>query len=1086
MKKTFSFYNLIIGWLTFIGATLVYLLTLEPTVSLWDCGEFIATASKLEVGHPPGAPFYLMLARFFAIFVGDNVELIAKAINILTAVASGATIMFLFWTITHLARKFFVEKELSGISLFVIFAAGLVGASAYAFTDTFWFSAVEAEVYGLSSLFTAVVFWAILKWENVAEKPWSDKWILLIAFLMGLSIGAHLLNLLTITAIVYVYYFKKYQVTIKGIILAGLVSFMLIAFMMWGVIVGSVQLASYFELFFVNTLGMPFHSGLIVYIVVLIATLVYAMIVTHKKASINIQTIAVTAVVLLVGIPFMASSFIPGLLILGAVAGLIYYIASKNPWALNTIVNAAAVIMIGYSSYAMIVVRSNANPPMNENAPDCVFSLLSYLNREQYGSNPLVYGPVYNAAPDWNNDGSANVKEKYTYTPRGEKYVKVSNGIEYVWASEFTTFFPRMYSRDPNHIRAYKRWGNIEEGVNTKSVVYEKEKYSQSKGRYEIPTFSQNLKFFFTYQIGHMYVRYFMWNFAGRQNDEQSHGELTNGNWISGINAIDKLFVGDQTEISDKAKNHPARNTYYMLPLLLGLIGLIYHVGTRRKDAFVVLVLFIMTGLAIVVFLNQTPYQPRERDYAYAGSFYAFAIWMGIGVLGLYQIGKTYLKNSKVSAALAFLLAAPIPVLLANENWDDHDRSGRYTAREFAKNYMKTLPPNSMIVTAGDNDTFPLWYIQETEEIGINQRVLCSPLLSTDWYSQQMMRTTYTSEPLPTKLTPDQVAKGIRDVVRVQESSFTKNRHINISDAMEIVRDDDMLTDYMGDKYNFFPARKLFLNVDKQEVLDKNVVAAEDSSRIVPKVLFEITQNERDLSIYKNRLLIYDILDGFTWDRPLYFTNPMSAQELGLDKYLRYDGFAYKFVPVESRSLNMPYSDSDVLYDNLMNKYEWGGMGDSSVHMCHFNQRTVRVIGVRSMFNHLAIQLSEENKKDSALQVLKKLKTIMPDWQFPYFDDGIITTAYAYYLNDAKELGNNELMIYVRNMVDELEWFKSLSPAYKSLVKSEEQRYMQSILRIAEIAIGRNDAEFVENLEYEWSRVEPSFTLKEILSEQKR
>src|SRR5690554_2062747 len=788
---------------------------------------------------------------------------------------------------------------------------------------------------------------------------------------MGLSIGVHLLNLLTITAIVYVYYFKKFPISPKGIIIAGLVSFVLIACMMWGVIVGSVELASYFELFFVNSIGMPFHSGLLIYILLLIAALVIGMIITHKDYAIKTQTAIVTLILVLVGVPFMASSPIMWILITAAIAGTIYYIAQKNKYVLNTIVNIAAVVMIGYSSYAMIIIRSNANLPMDENNPDNVFALLSYLNREQYGSNPLFYGQYYNAAPDWNDDGSANVIEKYTYTPRGNKYVKVNNGIEYIWANEFTTIFPRMYSREAHHVRAYKHWANIDEGKNTKRVIYDKERNSPSRGIYNVPTFSQNLAYFFNYQVGHMYVRYFMWNFVGRQNDEQSHGELTNGNWISGINAIDKLFVGDQTEISDKAKNHPARNTYYMLPLLLGLIGLIYHVGTRRKDAFVVLVLFIMTGLAIVVFLNQTPYQPRERDYAYAGSFYAFAIWMGIGVLGLYQIGKTYLKNSKVSAALAFLLAAPIPVLLANENWDDHDRSGRYTAREFAKNYMKTLPPNSMIVTAGDNDTFPLWYIQETEEIGINQRVLCSPLLSTDWYSQQMMRTTYTSEPLPTKLTPDQVAKGIRDVVRVQESSFTKNRHINISDAMEIVRDDDMLTDYMGDKYNFFPARKLFLNVDKQEVLDKNVVAAEDSSRIVPKVLFEITQNERDLSIYKNRLLIYDILDGFTWDRPLYFTNPMSAQELGLDKYLRYDGFAYKFVPVESRSLNMPYSDSDVLYDNLMNKYEWGGMGDSSVHMCHFNQRTVRVIGVRSMFNHLAIQLSEENKKDSALQVLK-------------------------------------------------------------------------------------------------------------------
>ena len=849
MEKKYSLYNIILGWIVFIGSTLVYFLTMEPTVSLWDCGEFIATASKLEIGHPPGAPFYLMLARFFAIFAGNDLSMIAFYTNLLTVVVSGATIMFLFWTITHLAKKFFKNKELSIGSIIAILGSGLIGASAYAFSDTFWFSAVESEVYGLSSLFTAVVFWCILKWENDAHKPWADKWILLIAFLMGLSIGAHLLNLLTITAIVYVYYFKKFTISPKGIILAGILSFVIIASMMWGVIVGSIELASQFELFFVNVVGLPFHSGLLIYIAVLIAALVIGMIITHKEYSIQKQTIIVTTILVLIGIPFMSSSPIMWILITGVIAGLVYYTALKNKFALNTIVNIAAVIMIGYSSYAMIVIRSSANLPMDENNPDNVFALLSYLNREQYGSNPLFHGQYYNAAPDWNDDGSANVIDKFTYTPRGNKYEKVSNGIEYIWADEFTTIFPRMYSREPHHVRAYKHWAGIDEGKNTRRVVYDKERNSPSRGIYNVPTFGQNLKFFFTYQVGHMYVRYFMWNFAGRQNDEQSHGEITNGNWISGINAVDRLFIGDQTQISEKAKNHPARNTYYLLPLILGLLGLLYHASTQRKDAFVVLLLFIMTGFAIIIFLNQTPYQPRERDYAYAGSFYAFSIWIGLGVMALYQLGKKYIQQKQVRAVLACCVAIPVPVIMATENWDDHDRSGRYTAREFAKNYMKTLEPNSMIVTAGDNDTFPLWYIQETEEYGIDQRVICSPLLSTDWYSQQMMKRTYESAPLPTKLTPEQVCKGVRDVVRIQESSFTKGKYIPLDQAMDIVRDDNMLTNFMGEKYNYIPARNLFFPVNKEQVLAKNVVSQADSNLIVSEINFSISQDENDNSI---------------------------------------------------------------------------------------------------------------------------------------------------------------------------------------------------------------------------------------------
>ncbi len=1071
MEKKYSLLNAIFGWVAFAGAAIVYLLTMEPTVSLWDCGEFIATAAKLEVGHPPGAPLFLMLGRFFALFASDP-STIAMCINSLSALASAATIMFLFWTITHLALKFYDKQSLTASQIYVVLAAGLIGAGAYTFTDTFWFSAVEGEVYALSSLFTAVVFWAILKWENVADTPRSDKWLILIAYIMGLSIGVHLLNLLTITAIVYVYYFKKFTPTTKGIILAGALSLLIIAFMMWGIITGSMEVASQFELFFVNVLGLPFDSGLIIYLFVLAAALIAGIILTKRDVANKIKVGIVTLCAILIGMPFMSDSILIWLLLIAGIIWLLNYITKQNPTVLNTIVTIMAVIMIGYSSYAMIIIRSNANTPMNENAPDNVFSLLSYLNREQYGSTPLLYGPYYNAAPEWKADNSAEVNEKFTYTPRDGKYVKVSNGIDYVFNSQFCTIFPRMYSREPHHIKEYKDWAGIKDGVNTRKVFYEKERQS-----YNVPTFGQNLKFFFSYQIGHMYIRYFMWNFAGRQNDIQSHGGIINGNWISGIPFIDNQLVGDQTFISDKAKNNKTRNTYYLLPFALGVLGFLFHILQRKRDSFVIVLLFVLTGLAIVVFLNQTPYQPRERDYAYAGSFYAFSIWIGLSVLAFYHYSKKYLKHGGISATIAFLIAAPTPVILAKENWDDHDRSGRYTARDFAYNYLMSCDPNALIVTAGDNDTFPLWYAQEVEGIRTDVRVLCTPLLATDWYSQQMMRRTYESAPLPLKLTEKQVAKGIRDIVRVQESSFTQGKYVWLKDAMEIVRDDEMKIKLYGDSYNYMPASLLKFPVDKNQVLSQRIVSLKDSLLIAPEIRLEV----KDKSIYKNKLIIYDVLDGYQWDRPLYFTNQMSAEELGLEKYVRYDGFTFKFVPIESANPRIPHTDTDVMYNNIMNVYKWGGMGDSTVHMCHFNERTTRVIGIRSMFNQLALNLANEGKKDSARAVLAKLKTIMPDWQFPYFDDNIIYTAYAYYAIGDTKGAQEELSIYVENLIQEVEWFNSLQPKFAAMVQKDKEEYMRSIVQIADVVQSRGDTKFFEKLEFEWKRIEQAYTLQQIL-----
>ncbi|MCQ2958578.1 MAG: DUF2723 domain-containing protein [Bacteroidales bacterium] len=1069
MEKKYKILNNLLGFLSFIGASIVYILTIEPTVSLWDCGEFIATAGKLEVGHPPGAPFFLLLGRFFSLFASSP-EQIAACVNTMSALASGATIMFLFWTITHLAKKFFTESELNITNIILILSAGLIGAGAYTFTDTFWFSAVEGEVYGMSSLLTAVVFWAILKWEDHFDEPGSDRWIIFIAYIMGLSIGVHLLNLLTITAIVFVYYFKKFQPTLKGIILTCLLSFLFIAFMMWGIIAGSVDVASSFELFCVNILGMPYQSGLILWLIVLTISFIAGIIVTQKD-NLNkwIKVGIVTFITILLGIPTLTDSPIIWIIILAGIIWGLQYANKQNKYILNTLVNVLMVIMIGYSSYAMIIIRSNAETPMNENAPKDAFSLLSYLNREQYGSTPIIYGPYYNASPVWKQDGSAEVKEKFTYTPRDGKYVKVSNGLEYVWNPDQCTLFPRMYSREAHHVRGYKDWAGIKDGVNTKKVRYDREGKT-----YDVPTFGQNLRYFFSYQIGHMYMRYFMWNFCGRQNDIQGHGDIEHGNWITGINFIDKQLVGDQSQISEKAKTTPSRNVYYMLPLLLGLIGLIYHLSRRKDDSFVVILLFLMTGLAIIVYLNQKPYEPRERDYAYAGSFYAYCIWIGLSVLAIFELIKNIFKNNqKIGAiagiAVALLITIPAPVLLATENWDDHDRSGRYTAHDFAYNYLQSCDPNSMIVTAGDNDTFPLWYIQEIEGVRTDVRVLCTPLLATDWYSQQMKHRAYESAPLPMKLTEKQVGKGIRDMVPVREFGNQKGKFVSLHEAMEVVRDDNMLINYYGDKYNYFPAKNLKFSVDKEVALANNAVSQKDTNQIVDEISFTLKDN----NIYKNKLVIYDCLDGWQWDRPLYFTSQSSAEDLGLESYLRYDGFAFKFVPVKNEDARVPYIDTDVLYDKLMNVYKWRGMGEKGVYIDHFHERTTRVIGIRQMFNSLAFELIAEHKLDSAQQVLNKLDSLMPDWQIPYFDESIISTSYAYYMIKDFESGNRLLKTYAENLMDEIEWYNSLKdqPTFFKRIEASKIDYMRTVIRIYQVAQQYKQTALCNELDLRWNEL---------------
>src|SRR5665648_229301 len=886
--KNFKQLNNIVGWLTFLIAAATYLLTIEPTASFWDCGEFITTSFKLEVGHPPGAPFFMILGRFFTI-LGGGAANAAVMINSMSALASGFTILFLFWTITHLAKKLIKpEGEYTTGQIIAILGSGVVGALSYTFSDTFWFSAVEGEVYASSSLFTALVFWAILKWEDSADEPHANRWIILIAYLMGLSIGVHLLNLLAIPAIVFVYYFRKYKVTRNGILISLALSFVILAVVMYGIIPGVITIATWFELLFVNGLGLPFNTGAIFYAILLVGAIVYGILYTMRKKLIL--------------------------------------------W--NTVLISLIVILIGYSSFAMIVIRSSANPPMDQNSPDNVFALLGYLNREQYGDRPLVYGQYYNTPLE------KYVDDKPYYIQKDGKYVIADMRQKPVFDSNLCTIFPRMYSRDAGHIEAYKQWA----GIKGRKVQVRDEDGQATT--IQIPTFGENLTFFFRYQIGHMYFRYFMWNFSGRQNDIQSNGEISNGNWITGINFIDSQRLGDQKSLPAEFKNSKARNTYFLLPFILGIIGIVfmYNRGVEgRRDLWTVSLLFIMTGFAILVYLNQSPQQPRERDYAYAGSFYAFTIWIGIGVLALYEGLKKYIPDT-ISAGVASVLALLlVPVIMGAENWDDHDRSNRYTARDFGANYLNTCAPNAIIFTNGDNDTFPLWYNQEVEGVRKDMRVCNLSYFQTDWYIDQMKRKAYDSEPLPISFNHDQYVQGKRDVVYLMEDPRLKGS-VELKKALDFVKDENPKTKLeQADYASYIPSKKLFVVVDKAAVIRNKVVDPKDYDKIVDTLKIDLSSKHY---ITKDELMVLDMIANNNWERPIYFAITIGRDKyMNLQDYFQLEGLAYRLVPIKTTSdgINMGSVNSKLMYKNVMDNFKWGNMNDPKVYIDENNSRMMTV-----------------------------------------------------------------------------------------------------------------------------------------------
>ena len=1022
--KQYKLVNNVLGWFTFFVAAFVYCSTIEPTASFWDCPEFITTGYKLEVGHPPGAPFFMLTANLFSQFASDPSQ-VARMVNTMSALLSATTILFLFWSITHLARKLILKdwSEMTLGKLIAIQASGLVGALIYTFSDTFWFSAVEGEVYAYSSAFTAIVFWLILKWEDHADEPHSDRWLVLIAYMTGLSIGVHLLNLLCLPAIVLVYCYRRFpHIELKGSLLALVGSFVLVAAVLYGVVPGIITVAGWFELLFVNTLGCPFNTGEIIYIVLLVAIVIWAIYESYVDKSFKRQNISFVLSVGMLGIPFRGMTWGAGLLGLIILVALYFGLNYRKKIGKelvpvvtarfkNTALLCMLMLMIGYSSYAVIVIRSAANPPMDQNSPEDVFTLGSYLSRDQYGDSPLLYGQAYTSQVAYDVDGNmcvpkhkegAAIWQRKEKASEGEKdsYFVVSHKDKLIYAQNMV--FPRMHSSA--HAGAYENWMG---GVEGTQVPYDR---CGEPVMVKMPTQMENIRFFLSYQCNFMYWRYFMWNFAGRQNDIQGNGEPEHGNWITGISFIDDWMLGDQSKMPAELKANKGHNVFYCLPLLLGLIGLFWQAwrGQRGiRQFWVVFFLFFMTGLAIVLYLNQTPQQPRERDYAYAGSFYAYAIWCGLGVLAIYDMLKKKLKGNDVAVAgvvgVACLL---VPIQMASQTWDDHDRSGRYTCRDFGQNYLMTLQDkgNPIIFTNGDNDTFPLWYNQETEGVRTDARVCNLSYLQTDWYIDQMKRPAYDSPSVPITWPRIDFCSGTNDYIEVRPAmkqqlldfyrEYPKEARAAFGDEPFEVK--NIMKYWVRSKDNdthVIPTDTLYITIDKEAVRRSGMMMASDT---IPDRMVISLAGKR--AIYKNDMMMLEMLAQCNWERPLYV-----ATTVGSDNYMNLgdnfvqEGLAYRITPFNTKAPGAKNFDTEKVYNNVMNRFKWGGLDKPGLYI---DETVMRMCYThRHLLAQLAMQLIAEGQNAKAEKVLRKAEKVLPEYNVPYtFMSGAADMARAYAL----------------------------------------------------------------------------------------
>ena len=894
--NSFQRLNNLVGWLVFAIATFTYTATVEPTGSFWDCGEFIAVSYKLMVPHPPGAPFFLLVGRMFSLFAGSDVTQVAFWVNMVSVLCSAFSSLFLFWSITLLARKLVLEtgKSLTSAQVIGVLGAGFIGALAYTFSDSAWFSAVEAEVYAMSSFFTAVVFWAILKWDAVADEPYADRWLVFIAYMMGLSIGVHLLNLVTIPAMAYVYYFQRYKYSTKGMILTFLVSLVILGVIQVGVITGLPSIANRFEILFVNSFGLPFNSGILFFVALFLGAVVYGLIYTQKHGKV----------------------------------------------LANTALLCFAFVLIGYVSYGIILVRSNFNPPIDENDPENALSFVSYLKREQYGDRPLLYGPQFNAYP------TKSVKGDPLYIKGKDKYEIVDYKDVQEYDASDKTLLPRIYSSQGNHRSAYQRWG-----LKLREDPEMTERYGQPM--YKKPTFGENLGFLFKYQIGHMYFRYFGWNFVGRESDYQDAKVL--------------MPFASSKDLPESMRENRSRNNYYALPLLLGILGLVFQINRHGKNAFIVGLLFFFTGIAIVIYLNQPPVEPRERDYTFAGSYYAFCMWIGLGVLGLMDLLGKMVKNQTVLASVSTLLATIVPVVMVRGAWDDHDRSGRFHSVDSAKNLLNSCAKNAILFTGGDNDTFPLWYAQEVEGFRTDVRVCNLSLLGTDWYITQMKQKAYESTPLPISLELKDYIQGKNDVVRFRE--LTKGA-VSLKALMQALQNNDpmVVVDEDGRKTSTFPTKTFYIDVDSAKVAAMDWVPAKSKDKIQKRITWTVGKNYW----LKNDFVVLNMLANLDWSRPVYFSTTLSgAAYLNLKPYLQLEGLAYRLMPIYNAGAADGVVNTPVMYENMMKKMFWRNLDNPDVYYDENYKRFP--LNSRKSFYMLASQLLIESQmeNDTAMGQIK-------------------------------------------------------------------------------------------------------------------
>lgn len=1097
--KQYNYLNNIFGWVAFAIAAFVYCSTIEPTASFWDCPEFITTGYKMEVGHPPGAPFFMLTANLFSQFVSDPTK-VAMMVNMMSALLSAACIMFLFWTITHLTRRLIVSDggDYSAGKMITILGAGMTGALIYTFSDTFWFSAVEGEVYAYSSAFTAVVFWLILKWENHADEPHSDRYLVLIAYLTGLSVGVHLLNLLCIPAIVLVWYYKRYpNANAKGSLLALLVSVVLIAAVLYGIVPGIVKVGGWFELLFVNVLGMRFNTGLIVYMVILVACVIWAIYESYTQKNRKLENISFVASIAMLGIPFYGhgvGSVIIGIVIIALLTMLVRMKPKGQSLVTSRIKNTALLsmlmIMIGYSTYAVIVIRSSANPPMDQNSPEDIFTLGEYLGREQYGDRPLFYGQAYTSqvklVPDGNvcrpvMDEGAPVYQRKEKASADEKdsYFIVRTKDKYVYAQNM--LFPRMH--DSGHSEAYESWMD---GVDGSQVPYDR---CGETVMVKVPSQVENIRFFLSYQCNFMYWRYFMWNFAGRQNDIQGNGELEHGNWITGIPFIDNSRLGDQSKLPDELKMNKGHNVFYCLPLLLGLLGLFWQAykGKRGIQQFwVVFFLFFMTGLAIVIYLNQTPQQPRERDYAYAGSFYAFAIWCGLGVAAITEWIKKAFRQVADNKALVIAVPAIVavacllvPVQMASQTWDDHDRSGRYCCRDFGQNYLATLPEGQspIIYTNGDNDTFPLWYNQDTEGFRTDARVCNLSYLQTDWYIDQMRRPAYDSPSVPISWQRLDYCAGTNEYVEVNPEAKQTILDFYARDPEAAKKNfgnepfelKNILKYWVcshDENYHFIPTDTVYITIDKEAVRKSGMMMA--GQEIPDKMTISLAGKR---ALYKGDLMILEMLANCNWVRPIYVAVTVGSENyLNLGDNIVKEGLASRITPFTTNINGQPVVgmktvDVERMYDNLMHKYKFGGLEKPGLYLDETNMRMCWTH--RRLYVELASNLLNQGQNQKAAEVLKYLDKHIPEYNVPIsYHSGSLDEATVYAGLGMKKESKHIAEAITKLCRQYLTWYLSLGQ--KDFLGSQRECMMYLyIMHSCASVVEKVDAAYAEKINME-------------------